>query len=85
MALPQSLRALASPAFRRYYAGQAVSMVGTWIQSVALMWLVQLMRDTGMTLLDVQWCTQHLASLGAIEISRRQYLALLAKAYCATR
>ncbi|MGZ5079157.1 MAG: MFS transporter [Usitatibacter sp.] len=39
MALPHSLRALASPNFRRYYAGQAVSMVGTWIQSVALMWL----------------------------------------------
>ena len=39
MAFPPSLRALASPAFRRYYAGQAVSMVGTWIQSVALMWL----------------------------------------------
>lgn len=39
MALPHSLRALASPNFRRYYAGQAVSMLGTWVQSVALMWL----------------------------------------------
>ena len=39
MALPHSLRALASPNFRRYYTGQAVSMVGTWIQAVALMWL----------------------------------------------
>jgi MFS family permease len=39
VALPHSLRALASPNFRRYYAGQAVSMVGTWVQSVALMWL----------------------------------------------
>ena len=47
---------------------------------VALMALVQLMRETGMTLLDVQWCTDHLASLGAIEVSREQYLALLADA-----
>jgi MFS family permease len=37
--LPHSLRALGSPNFRRYYIGQTVSMLGTWIQSVALMWL----------------------------------------------
>jgi len=37
--LPHSLRALASPNFRLYYAGQAVSMIGTWVQSLALMWL----------------------------------------------
>ena len=39
MAFPHSLRALASPNFRRYYIGQAVSMIGTWVQSVAVMWL----------------------------------------------
>jgi leucyl/phenylalanyl-tRNA--protein transferase len=33
-----------------------------------------------MTLLDVQWCTEHLASLGAIEVARPQYLARLAGA-----
>ena len=47
MALPHSLRALRSPNFRRYYAGQAVSMIGTWVQSVALMWLAY--RLTGST------------------------------------
>ena len=47
MALPHSLRALASPNFRRYYTGQAVSMIGTWVQSVALMWLAY--RLTGST------------------------------------
>jgi Leu/Phe-tRNA-protein transferase len=35
------------------------------------------MRETGMMLLDVQWQTEHLESLGATEIGRRQYLALL--------
>ena len=39
MAFPHSLRALESPNFRRYFIGQAVSMMGTWVQSVALMWL----------------------------------------------
>jgi MFS family permease len=37
--LPHSLRALRSPNFRRYYIGQTVSMIGTWVQSVAVMWL----------------------------------------------
>jgi MFS family permease len=33
------MRALGSPNFRRYYIGQAISMIGTWMQSVAVMWL----------------------------------------------
>ena len=33
-----------------------------------------------MALLDVQWCTEHLASLGAIEVSRAQYLTRLTDA-----
>ncbi len=45
---------------------------------VALMRLVAIMSD-GLPgrLLDVQWVTSHLASLGAVEIPRRRYLALL--------
>ncbi len=39
MQFPNSLRSLRSPKFRRYYIGQTVSMIGTWIQSVAVMWL----------------------------------------------
>jgi leucyl/phenylalanyl-tRNA--protein transferase len=47
---------------------------------VALMALVRLMRETDMTLLDVQWQTEHLESLGAREIGRQEYLSLLADA-----
>ena len=36
--------------------------------------LVEQMRASDMTLLDTQWCTEHLASLGAIEIPRDEYL-----------
>jgi leucyl/phenylalanyl-tRNA--protein transferase len=47
---------------------------------VALVHLVTLLRDGGATLLDVQWQTDHLASLGGIEIDREQYLDRLATA-----
>lgn len=40
MALPSGLRALAHRNFRLYFTGQAVSILGTWIQQVALSWLV---------------------------------------------
>lgn len=32
--------ALGNPNFRRYYSGQAVSLVGTWMQMTAMAWLV---------------------------------------------
>src|SRR5207253_8453556 len=34
------ISALQYPEFRRYFIGQAVSVVGTWMQSVAAAWLV---------------------------------------------
>ena len=39
MNLPDSLRSLRSPNFRAYYIGQAVSQLGSWMQSVAITWL----------------------------------------------
>ncbi len=62
------------------FAGESMFHTKRDASKVALMALVQVMRDSGMTLLDVQWCTEHLASLGAIEVSRAEYLALLADA-----
>jgi leucyl/phenylalanyl-tRNA--protein transferase len=62
------------------FAGESMFHRQRDASKVALMALVELMRETGMTLLDVQWRTDHLASLGAIEVGRAQYLALLADA-----
>lgn len=45
----RSWRALRHPDYRRYFCGQSVSLLGTWIQQVALGWLVY--RLTGSTLL----------------------------------
>lgn len=38
--LPASMRALAHRNFRLYFTGQAISILGSWIQQVALSWLV---------------------------------------------
>jgi leucyl/phenylalanyl-tRNA--protein transferase len=62
------------------FAGESMFYLQRDASKVALMALVELMRQTGMTLLDVQWQTKHLESLGAIEIARERYLALLAEA-----
>ncbi len=44
---------------------------------VALAWLVAALRLGGCSLLDCQFITPHLASMGAIEISQERYLKLL--------
>lgn len=46
----------------------------------ALAALVDLLRAGGATLLDVQWTTPHLASLGAVDVPRAKYLEHLADA-----
>jgi leucyl/phenylalanyl-tRNA--protein transferase len=62
------------------FAGESMFHAQRDASKVALMALVGLMRDSGLQLLDVQWRTEHLASLGAIEIARPAYLSLLAAA-----
>jgi leucyl/phenylalanyl-tRNA--protein transferase len=47
---------------------------------VALAWLVARLKVGGFTLLDCQFMTEHLASLGAISIPRETYVALLSAA-----
>lgn len=64
----------------RLFAGESMFSRQRDASKVALMALVGLMRDARMTLLDAQWRTDHLASLGAIEIPREDYLRRLADA-----
>jgi leucyl/phenylalanyl-tRNA--protein transferase len=47
---------------------------------VALAWLVARLRAGNFTLLDCQFMTDHLASLGAISVPRETYVALLSAA-----
>lgn len=62
------------------FAGESMFHCMRDASKVALMALVDLMRMSGMSLLDVQWCTDHLASLGAVGLARQDYLARLADA-----
>lgn len=47
---------------------------------VAFAWLVARLKAGGFTLLDCQFQTEHLASLGTVEIARDDYIALLGAA-----
>ena len=62
------------------FAGESMFHLQRDTSKIALMSLVDLMRESRMTLLDVQWLTDHLASLGAIEVSRDEYLQRLDEA-----
>ena len=62
------------------FAGESMFHHERDASKVALVALVDLLRRRGARLLDVQWLTPHLASLGAIEVPRSTYLRLLADA-----
>lgn len=64
----------------KFFAGESMFHKETDASKVALAHLVELMRLEGMTLLDTQWCTDHLASLGGISVPRGQYQEMLARA-----
>jgi leucyl/phenylalanyl-tRNA---protein transferase len=59
------------------FAGESMFHVARDASKVALVHLVVMMSAGGGKLLDVQWQTEHLASLGAVVIGRDAYLDLL--------
>jgi len=66
------------------FAGESMFYVERDASKVALMHLVGLLDDgVPGRLIDVQWSTPHLTSLGVIEVPRRQYLDLLKAALSA--
>ena len=62
------------------FAGESMFSRRTDASKVALVGLVDRLRQGEASLLDVQWVTPHLRSLGAVEVSRAAYLAWLAQA-----
>jgi leucyl/phenylalanyl-tRNA--protein transferase len=64
------------------FAGESMFHRETDASKVALVALVELMAQDGDPgrLLDVQWRTPHLATLGVVEVSRQRYLGLLGEA-----
>lgn len=64
------------------FAGESMFHTATDASKVALVRLVELLSSEGdpRRLVDVQWSTPHLASLGVVEIPRPEYLRRLADA-----
>jgi leucyl/phenylalanyl-tRNA---protein transferase len=70
--------------FDRVFCGESMFSRTTDASKVALAWLVAALRRAGTELLDCQFITAHLASLGAVEISQKRYLELLRAAQRST-
>ena len=62
------------------FAGESMFSRVTDGSKIALVHLVQRLREAGCTLFDVQFTTDHLRRLGAIEISRVEYKQRLSEA-----
>ena len=64
------------------FAGESMFHRATDASKVALVALVDLLRDehAHRRVLDVQWPTEHLASLGVVTVARPTYLGMLAAA-----
>ena len=59
------------------FAGESMFHLATDASKVALVALVRALEHTQVSLLDVQWQTDHLATLGVREITRGEYLGRL--------
>jgi leucyl/phenylalanyl-tRNA---protein transferase len=64
------------------FAGESMFSAVPDASKVALVGLVAMLREDGGSdrLLDVQWRTDHLATLGVVEVPRTEYLRLLRRA-----
>ena len=62
------------------FFGESMFSRRTDASKIALAWLVAHLNRSGYRLFDTQFLTSHLASLGAVEVSRAEYRARLADA-----
>ena len=62
------------------FAGESMFHRATDASKVACRATVELLRLDGAQLFDVQWTTPHLRSLGAVDVTRAEYLRRLAAA-----
>jgi leucyl/phenylalanyl-tRNA--protein transferase len=62
------------------FFGESMFSLRTDASKVALAWLVARMKVGGYRLLDCQFMTEHLRSLGAIEITQKAYVSMLSDA-----
>ena len=68
-------------AFRGGFFGESMFSFATGASKVALIKLIERLRERNFVLLDVQYLTDHLKMFGAIEIEWDEYYDLLIKSY----
>ena len=64
-------------ALGRAFFGESMVSRRTDASKVALAWLVARMRFAGFTLLDCQFMTDHLATMGAVAVPQSRYMDML--------
>src|SRR2546423_5414643 len=73
--LPMALRALRHRNFKLFFAGQLISLVGTWMQTVAQSWLVYRLTGSALLLGTVGFASQFpvflMSPVGGIVADRR--------------
>ncbi len=64
-------------ALGKAFFGESMFSRKTDASKIALVALVERLRERGFGLLDTQWMTDHLRTFGGIEIEREEYLSIL--------
>lgn len=77
---PQLVGGLYGVSFDRVFCGESMFSRVPDASKVALAWLVAMLRQAGFALLDCQFMTEHLRSMGAEELSQSDYRRLVENA-----
>lgn len=78
---PRLVGGLYGVSFDRVFCGESMFSREPDASKVALAWLVAIMRAAGFALLDCQFMTEHLRSMGATELAQADYRKLVQGAY----
>ncbi|WP_298471667.1 leucyl/phenylalanyl-tRNA--protein transferase [uncultured Erythrobacter sp.] len=79
-ATPSLVGGLYGVSFDQVFCGESMFSQADNASKVALAWLVAMMRQADFKLLDCQFMTDHLASMGAVEMPQKDYLKLVRQA-----
>jgi leucyl/phenylalanyl-tRNA--protein transferase len=77
---PSLVGGLYGVSFDQVFCGESMFARADNASKVALCWLVALLREAEFKLLDCQFMTDHLASMGAAQLPQKDYLNLVGQA-----
>jgi leucyl/phenylalanyl-tRNA--protein transferase len=77
---PSLVGGLYGVSFDRVFCGESMFSRVPDASKVALAWLVAMMRQAGFVLLDCQFMTDHLRTMGAVEMAQAEYRRLVDRA-----